>query len=52
MLNFAHFMILVGIYFGYPIGAQRRKVIFNETVDEVENDTNYSTASSEISEPL
>ncbi|CAG8736916.1 9920_t:CDS:1, partial [Acaulospora colombiana] len=46
-LNFAHFILLVGLWSGYPNGFQKRKVAFNERVHEVEDDTIYSSSSTE-----
>jgi len=51
ILNAAHALILIGIWLGYPIGVQRRKVAFKEQVHEVEHDTaTYSSSFDESEE--
>jgi alpha-1,3-mannosyltransferase len=50
ILNAAHALILIGIWVGYPIGVQRRKVKFKEQVHEVEHDTTTYSSSFDESE--
>jgi hypothetical protein len=45
ILNVSHAFVLAGLWFGYPIGLQRRKVAFKEQI-QIQLGTNYSSDSS------
>jgi alpha-1,3-mannosyltransferase len=45
ILNTSHALILAGLWFGYPIGLQKRKVAFKEQI-QVQAGVNYSSDSS------
>ena len=47
ILNASHAFILAGLWFGYPIGLQRRKVAFKEQI-QIQPGTNYSSDSSSM----
>lgn len=50
LLNACHALILIGIWFGHPVGVHRRRVAFKEHIQEVENYDTFSSSSFEETE--